>query len=124
MVGVAAFLGSLRGLKLVPSKQCCLVPPRGIERVEITSGYPGKLRRGRPPAVGHLPENMKVINNRTELQSLINENFNYLITKAFQIVEVNISSDNKSWVVVLDGNIKSEGSRVNAKSSNSGGACL
>src|SRR5215211_4959873 len=68
--------------------------------------------------------NMKAINNRTELLSLINQNFNYPITKGFQIVEVNIPSDNKSWVVVLAENIKFEGSRVNAKSSNSAGACL
>jgi len=38
MVGVAAFLGSLRGLKLIPAKRRYLVPPRRIEPVEITSG--------------------------------------------------------------------------------------
>ena len=41
LVGVCAFSGTLRGLKLVPSKWRCLVPPRRINwrsHVEITSG--------------------------------------------------------------------------------------
>jgi hypothetical protein len=40
VVGLAAFSGSLRGLKLVPVKWRYLVPPRRIEPVEIASGYP------------------------------------------------------------------------------------
>jgi hypothetical protein len=39
MVAVAAFSGSLRGLKLIPSKWRCRVRPRRIELVEITSPY-------------------------------------------------------------------------------------
>lgn len=42
-VGVAAFSGSLRGLKLIPAKRRSLVSPRRIDwrsRVEITRGYP------------------------------------------------------------------------------------
>ena len=49
VVGVSAFSGSLRGLKLVPAKWRPLVPgerrdgapipPRRIEPIEITSGY-------------------------------------------------------------------------------------
>jgi hypothetical protein len=44
VVGVCAFSGSLRGLKLVPVKWRYLVPP--------TSGYPAESVRGRPQAVG------------------------------------------------------------------------
>jgi len=33
----AAFLGSLRGLKLVPSKRRCLVPPTGGQRQPLGS---------------------------------------------------------------------------------------
>jgi len=43
MVGVAAFSGGLRGLKLVPAKLYYFVLPRRIDwrsRVEITCGYP------------------------------------------------------------------------------------
>jgi len=41
VVGVCAFLGTFRGLKLVPSKWRFLVPP--------TSGYPYRLLRKRKP---------------------------------------------------------------------------
>ena len=46
VVGVGAFSGNLRGLKLVPSKWRYFVPP--------TSGYPAESMRGRQRAVGWL----------------------------------------------------------------------
>jgi hypothetical protein len=49
LVGVCTFLGTLRGLKLIPSEQRCLVPPRRIELVEITIGYPYRVLRKREP---------------------------------------------------------------------------
>src|SRR5215213_9929241 len=42
VVGVGAFSGSLRGLKLVPSKWCCLVPG---ERRDGAQSYPPALIR-------------------------------------------------------------------------------
>ena len=43
-MGVCAFSGVFRGLRLVPAKWRCLVPP--------TSGYPAEGMRGRPLTVG------------------------------------------------------------------------
>lgn len=40
VVGLCAFSGALRGLKLVPSKWRHLVPRRWIEPVETASGHP------------------------------------------------------------------------------------
>ena len=40
---LCAFSGRLRGLELVPSKRRDLIPPRRIEPVEITSGYPYRV---------------------------------------------------------------------------------
>jgi hypothetical protein len=42
MCFAGAFSGSFRDLKLIPVKWRPLVPPRRIEPVEITSGYPAK----------------------------------------------------------------------------------
>ena len=57
-MGVVAFSGSLRGWELVPAKWRCLVPPRRIEPVEITSPHQGATRYpvgAYPPGADAIP---------------------------------------------------------------------
>jgi len=60
VVGVGAFSGTLRGLKLIPSKRRCLVPPtsphdprQGAPR-GLRDGYSAKTMQGWPQTVGRL----------------------------------------------------------------------